>query len=165
MQQHASSLGGPRVLLPSEEVELWIKQLGDNPTPDEGLYGLACSINDYCGIIRPWNTSLLVFGDDPSDIYWSPENDGGLLIRWVAASTLEELTAFAKSVAARGDWMEYIEWHAQSTNYTLMDTCSYVDDNAARIDLVLSPGKYVIESQFAEAGDVATIVQRLRTAR
>ncbi len=163
--QHVSSLGGPRVLLPTQDVERWINELGNEPTPDDGLYGLACSVSDYCGIIRPWDTPILIFGDDPTDIYWSPKTDGGLLIRWVGADSLEQLTAFAESVADAGNWTERIEWDAQFTNYTLMDTCTSVGDNAPRIAMTIPAGKYVIESQYAESDDVLTIVQNLRYAR
>jgi hypothetical protein len=67
--QYLSGLGGPRVMIPTSDIGHWIDELGTSPTPDNGIYGLACSINDYCGIISPWGTPLLIFGDDPSDIF------------------------------------------------------------------------------------------------
>ena len=162
--QHVSSLGGPRVLLPTQDVERWINQLGD-ANPSDGLYGLACSVHGYCGIIRPWETPILVFGDLPSDIYWSPrEQRGGLFIRWVGADSLEQLTKFAIGVADEGRWTERIEWDAQFTNYTLMDTCTFAGDHAAKIAIELPVGKYVVESQYAESNDVMTIVHNLRDA-
>ncbi len=163
--QHVSSLGGPRVLLSTRDVERWINELGDEPTPDDGLYGLACSVNGYCGIIRPWDTPILILGDDPADIYWSSKRDGGLFIRWIGADSLEQLTAFAESVADAGNWTERVEWDAQFTNYTLMDTCTFFGDDATRIAMTIRAGKYVVESRYAESDDVMTIVQRLRYAR
>jgi uncharacterized protein (DUF433 family) len=62
--QHVSSLGGPRVLLPTSDITRWIDELGDSSTPNRGLYGLACSIDGYCGVISPWGTPFLIFGDD-----------------------------------------------------------------------------------------------------
>jgi hypothetical protein len=160
--QHVSSRGGPRILLPTGDVERWIDELGEEPTPGVGLYGLACSINDYCGIIRPWDTPLLIFGDDPSNIYWLPNEDGGLFVRWVGADSLDQLTAFASSVADAGNWTEHIEWDAQFINYTLMDTCTFIGDDAPRIAMTIAAGKYVVESQYAEAEAVMAIVQNLR---
>ncbi|MFO1096328.1 MAG: Imm21 family immunity protein [Planctomycetaceae bacterium] len=163
--QHVTSFGGPRILLPTQDVERWIDEMGDEPTPDEGLYGLACSVDAYCGIIEPWDSPLLIFGDDPCDMFWSPHQEGGLFIRWIGADTLEQLTAFANSVADAGDWAERTEWDAQFGNYTLMDTCACPGDGQPRIEIALRAGEYVIESQYAESDDVMTIVQQLRFVR
>jgi len=163
--QHVSSLGGPRVLLPTRDVPRWISELGNEPRLDAGLYALACSVNDYCGIIRPWDTPIIVFGDDPADIYWSPDKDGGLLVRWVGAESLEQLMAFAKAVSETDIWTEQIEWDAQSADYTLMDTCTFVGDTAPRIAITLPAGKYTIKSRYAKSDNVLTIVQRLEYAR
>lgn len=163
--QHVSSLGGPRVLLPTQDVPRWIGELGNEPTPDAGLYALACSVDDYCGIIQPWGTPIIVFGDDPSDMYWSPDKDGGLFVRWVGAGSLEQLIAFAKAVSELDDWAERIEWDAQSTDYTLMDTCTFVGDTAPRVAITLPSGRYIIKSKYAESDSVMTIVQRLEYAR
>ena len=71
--------------------------LGHKPTPDAGLYALACSVNAYCAIIRPWGAPIVVFGDDPSDIYWSPDKDGGVFVRWIGAESLEQLRPLVES--------------------------------------------------------------------
>jgi hypothetical protein len=163
--QFVSSLGGPRVLLPTQDVPRWIGELGNEPTPDAGLYALACSVNDYCGIIQPWGTPIIVFGDDPSDMYWSPDKEGGLFVRWVGAGSLEQLIAFAKAVSEMDDWAERIEWDAQSTDYTLMDTCTFVGDTAPRVAITIPSGRYIIKSKYAESDSVMTIVQRLEYAR
>ena len=163
--QHVSSLGGPRVLLPTRDVPRWISELGNEPTLDAGLYALACSIGDYCGIIRPWDKPIIVFGDDPSDIYWLPDNDGGLLVRWVGAESLEQLIRFAKAASETDNWTEQIDWEAQSADYTLMDVCTFVGDTAPRIAITLPAGRYIIKSQYAESESVMTIVQRLEYAR
>ncbi|MEY2613438.1 MAG: hypothetical protein RL069_2250 [Planctomycetota bacterium] len=80
--QYVSSLGGPRVMIPTSDIGHWIDELGTSPTPDNGIYGLACSINDYGGIISPWGTPLLIFGDDPSDILYFAVEYVGLIVRW-----------------------------------------------------------------------------------
>jgi len=162
--QHVSSLGGPRVLLPTQDIERWITELGDAQTPENGLYGLACSVNDYCGIIQPWDTPILIFGDDPSDMFWAPRKNGGLFIRWVGANSLEQLLDFADVVASQGNWTKQIEWDAQFINYTLMDSCTFSGDHAPRIVIDLALGRYVIESQYAESENVTAIVQQMRKA-
>ncbi|MFG0334159.1 MAG: Imm21 family immunity protein [Maioricimonas sp. JB049] len=160
-----SSLGGPCVLLPREDVDRWMTELGDAPAKDHGLYGMACTVDGWCGIIRPWETPLLIFGDEPADIYWLPRGEGGLFIRWLAANSLAQLTTFAESVAAAGNWTERLEWDAVTGDYVLMDTCAAPGDPSARIEIPLTPGKYVVESQYAESGEVMTVVTRLQLVR
>ena len=93
--EFVSSKGGPRVLLPTAEVSRWIVELGDAPNPDEGVYGCACSVEDYCGVIEPWGVKFLVFGDDPADIYYKPDEADGMFFRWIGADSIEQLTSFA----------------------------------------------------------------------
>ncbi len=59
------------------------------------------------------------------------------------------------------DWAEQIEWDGQSTDYTLMDTCTFVADAAPRVAITLPSGRYIIKSTYAEADSVLTIVQHL----
>ena len=163
--QHVSSIGGPRVLLPTADIPRWIAELGDSPSPDEGLYGLACSVDDYCGIIRPWDCEILVFCDDPGDIYWVPSENGGLFIRWLGADSLDQLLDFGRTIADRAQWSESVKWEVRSTRCSLMDSCTCERDSELRIEIDLCPGSYRIDSKYAETEDVMTIVQRLQRTR
>ena len=159
--QHVSSLGGPRVLLPTSDIACWINELGNSPTPDNALYRLACSVDDYCGIIKPWDTPLLIFGDDPSDIYYCPDQFSGLFFRWVGADSLEQLTAFAITESQGELWDEAIEFNVVDGDMTLMDTCTLYDDTEPRIHMNMQTGSYTISSRFAESPNVMTIIHRL----
>lgn len=158
--QHVSSLGGPRVLLPTSDINRWIAELGDC-APDNALYRLACCVNDYCGVIAPWETPLLIFGDDPADIYFQPAEFDGLFFRWVAANSLDELTSFAIAQARTSFWDQCTSFHVDDQDMTLMDTCSFDGDVAPRIRLQLRPGAYAINSRYAESSKVRTIIHRL----
>ncbi|MBL8820348.1 MAG: hypothetical protein JNL58_30270 [Planctomyces sp.] len=120
--QYVSSLGGPRVLLPTSDIGRWIDELGTSPKPSSGLFGLACSINRYCGIISPWGTPLLIFGDDPSDIFYFEDEYDGLLVRWVGADSLERLAAFAIAEANTDSCDEMMEIEIVNEAMTIMDT-------------------------------------------
>jgi hypothetical protein len=159
--QYVSSLGGPRVLLPTKHIARWIAELGDAPTPDGGLYRLACSVDDYCGVIALWETPLLIFGDDPADIYYSPDEFDGLFFRWVAANSLNELTEFAVAQALSESWDQITIFHATDSDMTLMDTCTFDGDSQPRIRLQLRLGSYAFKSRYSEKSDVAAIVHRL----
>ncbi len=102
--QYVSSPWGPRVFLPTSDIGRWIDELGTSPTPDIGLYGLACSINEYCRVISPWGTPLFIFGDDPSDIFYFADEYDGLLVRWALRTRFEHLAAFAIAEANTDSW-------------------------------------------------------------
>ena len=148
-------------MLPTSDIERWIAEVGDSPNPDEGLYGLACSIDKYCGVIAPWDTPLLIFGDDPADIYFSPEHYDGLFFRWIAADALEQLTEFAIAEASGDLWDEATSFEVAVRDMTLMDTCTFAGDSAPRIKLKLRAGSYTIRSRYAESPDVMVVVHRL----
>lgn len=148
-------------MLPTSEIELWIESLGASPTPDVGLYGLACSINEYCGTIAPWGTPLLIFGDDPSDIFYFPDQYDGLLVRWVGADSLERLAAFALAEANTDSWDEKMEIEIVNEAMTIMDTCTFHDDDAPRIHLSMKIGTYKLYSRYVESTFVKAIIHRL----
>lgn len=161
--QHVSSFGGPRVLLPTSEVPRWIDEIGVAPTPEAGLYGLACSIpmgGAYCGVITPWDTPLLIFGDGPDDIFYAPHEFDGLFFRWCGAESLEQLTAFAIAESGREVWDETVEFRVVDSDMTLMDTCTFEGDDGPRIQLNLRTGAYLVKSRYAESTDVMTVVHR-----
>ena len=159
--KHVSSLGSPRVLLPTADVDRWTTELGDAPSPDAGLYGLACSIDDYCGVISPWGSPLLIFGDDPADIYYHPEEFDGLLFRWIGAESLDQLADFAIEQSDVDSWDETIAFNVIHPEMTLMDCCTFLGDTAARINLSLRLGAHSIRSRYAESPSVMTIIHRL----
>ncbi len=159
--QHVSSLGGPRVMLPSSDIGRWIDNCGQSPSPGTGLYGLACSIAAYCGVIRPWGTELIIFGDDPCDIFYIPDHYDGLFVRWVGADSLEHLVSFAVAEAATDTWDEQLEFKVAESDMTIMDTCTYLNDQAPRIRLSMRLGTYRICSRYAESTDVMAIIHRL----
>ena len=160
--QHVSSLGGPRVLLPTVDTQKWIDELGDTVNPDEGLYGLACSLDAYCGVIAPWGTPLLVFGDDPADIYFAPDQFDGLFFRWIGAYSIEQLTAFAIDTSRADSWDETTDFRVFDSDMTLMDTCTFDGDIAPRIPVRLRLGSYTIQSRYAEGPGVMTVVHRFQ---
>ncbi len=159
--QYVSSLGGPRVMLPTSDVGRWIDELGKSPTPDAGLYGLACSINEYCGVISPWGTPLLIFGDDPSDIFYFADQYDGLLVRWVGAESLDRLAEFAIEEASTESWDEKKEIDIVDKAMTIMDTCTHHHDDAPRIHLSMRIGTYKLFSRYAESSDTMAIIHRL----
>ena len=156
--QHVSSLGGPRVLLPTEQIDLWIDTMDLTPNPDEGIYKIACSINNYCGVIAPWMTPLLIFGDDPTNIYYNPDYKDGLLFRWCGADSLDQLNSFAIQQANLNTWDEITEFTVVNSDMTLMDTCTKYDDLAPRIKIILNCGNYLIKSRYIDSEDVITII-------
>lgn len=161
MIQRVTSYGGPRVLLPRNLVDKWISELDEIPEPDSGLYGLACSVPGYCGVMQYWGTHLLIFGEDPSDIYFLPDKYDGLFFRWVGADSIEQLTEFAIAQADCDKWDDSTQIRISDPKLTVMDTCTFEGDASPRIEFSLKCGEYRIHSRYVESTDVITILHRL----
>ena len=160
--QRVISLGGPLVLLPSSDVARWIYEFGDSPTPDSGLYKMACSVERYCGIITPWDTPLIIFGDEPADTYYTQQMGFHLFFRWIGAESIEQLSEFALNVARTDKWDETMTIDITTPAMTLMDTCS--NDLSPRINVSLQPGPYTMQSCYSTTSGVMAIVHKLENA-
>ena len=159
--QYVSSLGGPFIMLPTSDVDRWVRELGEYPTPQSGPYGLACSIENYCGVIAPWETPILVFGDDPADLYFTASHFDGLFFRWIGADSLPQLLDFAVQQAQAETWDETAEFHVTQTDLTVIDAGAPTRDESTQIRLQLRAGAYTVQSRYAQSEDVMTIVHRL----
>lgn len=160
--QHVSSYGGPRVLLPTSQVARWIDSLDDHPTPDAGLYGLACSVDSYCGVISPWGIPFLIFGDEPSDIFWVPEGDSGFFVRALAADSIEQLINFARQIREDAGWDERTMWTATESDLSVIDTCANGAPDEATIQLTIPTGRYEVLTKYVLSDRVETIVHELQ---
>ena len=158
---HVSSLGGPRVLLPTAGISRWFDELGESPTPDQGLYKLACSVEGYCGVVSPWGVPLLIFNDVPADIFFLPDHYDGLFFRWIGSDSIEALSDFAIEAADSKTWDETTAFNITDSDVTLMDTCTFPNDNTPGMQLKMRTGSYVIRSRYAEKSNIMTIVHRL----
>lgn len=145
-------------MLPTSSIGRWIEELGDSPSHETGLYALACSIDHYCGTISPWGTPLLVFGDDPADIYYIPFGKDALFFRWIAANSLEQLSDFACDVVDEDRWEEKLPFQINDSKMTVIDACNSTVDSSPHINLNLQAGSYTMLSRYAESPDVMTAV-------
>ena len=158
--QHVSSLGGPRILLPTQDVNRWIAEVDRNIKQADGLYSLACSIDDYCSVLSPWKTQLLIFGDDPADMYHLPDEFDGLLFQWIGAESLEQLIDFAIAESRADSWDQVLTFTVTQSGMTLMDACTFAGDTATRIQLRLQLGLYTIKTRYAQGSDVMSVIHR-----
>ena len=136
-------------MLPTSKMGKWIEFIGDKPDSEAGLYGLACSIERYCGVVSPWGIPFLVFGDDPSDMYWIPKGETGMFVRWVGADSLEQLVQFAKQIRDSNEWDEETQCAVTDIDLTVIDTCATNENREARIKLKLPIGNYIILSRYS----------------
>ncbi len=159
--QRATSLGGPHVLLPTRHVERWIRELGNAPRPANGLYGIVCDVTGLLGVVNPWEQPILVFGDEPTDIFFAPDIHDGLFFRWVGADSLASLQEFAISQSQKVEWEETLQWIVYDSDMTLMDSCIPSLEHAETIRLQLRTGTYTMRSRYASNGATMTILHRL----
>ena len=61
-----------------------------------------------------------------------------MLFRWEGADSLDQLTAFAIADVESDSWDEITD--AVGGDIILMDTCTFVDDSAPRVQLTMRVG-------------------------
>ncbi|BCX48543.1 conserved hypothetical protein [Haloferula helveola] len=157
----ATSFGGPFILLPKKLADEWSKAIGDDPRPDSGLYGEVCQFGSFMHPISFGGVTVVRIGDEPSDLFWVPSNDGGLILQWVGADSLDDLVSFGQRVADGDDWQETLELTLSEGEIRIMDSCGFEGDNQPKIDASLSPGKYRIDAAYAEDENTMATVFRL----
>lgn len=155
---NATSFGGPFVLLPQHLADEWSEAMGDCPEPDSGLYGEVCGEASLMHKISFRGTEVLRVAEEPGDLFWYPTDTGGLVIQWIAADSIEQLVDFARNVSDRGEWQERLEFVVVRGAMRIMDSCGFDDDGQPKIDVELTPGKYLVEALYAvNANTMATV--------
>jgi len=154
----ATSFGGPFAVLPKSLVASWIEGIGDQPTPDSGLYGKACGTPGLMHVVPFHGTDVLRIGEDPGDLFWVQLPNGGVVIQWIAADLLKDLIQFGREVASRDKWMEELVVEIPEGEIQIMDSCGFEGDDQPKIRASVSPGDYKVQATH-EDGDwtMATI--------
>jgi hypothetical protein len=88
--------GGPLILIAGDAFKLWsgtykrefylngvFEEAEDFMNPEEADYGLACSVDDYLGLVDVANQNALVFGDQPmsTTVFYHSFTEAGIA-RW-----------------------------------------------------------------------------------
>jgi hypothetical protein len=156
----ATSFGGPFILLPKKLAGEWSKALGDSPEPDSGLYGEVCRSEDFMHLISFQGVTLVRIAEVPSDLFWIPTDQGGLIVQWVGADSIDDLVAFGQKIAASNEWQERLEFTVLDREIRIMDSCGFDGDGQPKIDISIDPGVYQIVAAYAEDDDtMATVFQ------
>jgi len=160
----ATSFGGPFVLLPKIFANQWSKAIGDNPEPDSGLYGEVCGSEDFMHLISFQGRTVVRIAEEPGDLFWIPTDQGGLVLQWVGADSLDDLVAFGQKVAGTNDWQETLEFTISDPELRIMDSCGFDGDGQPKIDLSIDPGEYQISATYSEdENTMATVFQLTKT--
>jgi hypothetical protein len=157
----ATSFGGPFVLLPLDLTGEWSEAIGDSPEPSSGLYGEVCGEASLMHTISFGGAQVLRVAEEPSDLFWEPSDSGGLIIQWIGADSIEQLVDFGRRVTERAVWQEQVEFDVSHAAMRIMDSCGFDDDGQPKIDLQLTPGKYLVEAVYAEDADTMATIFRL----
>ena len=160
----ATSFGGPFVLLPKILANQWSKAIGDNPEPDSGLYGEVCGSEDFMHLISFQGRTVVRIAEEPGDLFWIPTDQGGLVLQWVGADSLDDLVAFGQKVAGTNDWQETLEFTISDPELRIMDSCGFDGDDQPKIDLSIDPGEYQISATYSEdENTMVTVFQLTKT--
>ncbi len=137
-------------MLPRKLSGEWSKAIGDVPEPDRRLYGEVCSGEGLMHLISFDGSTVVRIGEEPGDLFWLPDERGGLVVQWIGADSLEDLLMFAQKVAAAGDWQEALEITISDPELRMMDSCGFDGDEQPKIDVSIVPGDYEIRAAYAE---------------
>jgi hypothetical protein len=157
----ATSFGGPFILIPKRLAGEWSKAIGDSPDPDYGLYGEVCQGEELMHLISFHGVTVVRIAVEPSDLFWVPADQGGLIVQWVGADSLDDLVAFGQKVAASNEWQEMIEFTVLDPDVFIMDSCGFDGDGQPKIDVSVVPGEYEISAKYAEDEKTMASVYRL----
>ena len=157
----ATSFGGPYILLPKSLAGEWSLAMGDSPDPDSGLYGEVCQFGSFMHLISFHGVTIVRIAEDPSDLFWIPTDQGGLIVQWLGADSLEDLLAFGQKIAAANEWQDVLEFTVSDADIRIMDSCGFDGDDQPKIDISIPPGEYQIDAAYAEDDATMATVFRL----
>ena len=146
----ATSYGGPFVVLPRSLIAAWVEGIGDRPTPDSGLYGKACGTPGLMHVVPFQGTDVLRIGEDPGDLFWVELPNGGIVIQWIAADSLDELIQFGREVVDRNKWLEELVVEIPEDGIQILDSCGFEGDDQPKIQASVSAGTFQVQATFEE---------------
>lgn len=141
------SYGGPFLLLEEQLLNQWRGVHVKNSQVLESDYDRACNIADYVGLVSVGSDFGIVLGDEPfMTIWYSPEPNNGLIVRWVYAENE------ASVIAALTNWQN-IKWeetelkvHFQDGKLVLFDAACEGIGLSYKIEIEIPAGDYQIET-------------------
>ena len=150
-----SSLGGPRVLIPSDSIGRWRGADGSH-------YDSACSVEDWTGVIIPWGEPLVVLGVEPNDIYVMQRPNGALFIEWVAADNLGQLVELAIETEQQQSVEESREIGLGQRQYSLIDAVLPGNDPGLVANIAVEPGRYLLSTAIGKSSRTSTVIHKLQ---
>lgn len=148
-----SSSGGPLVILPREQLSIWLGSAGGGSD-----YNLACSVNDYAGVVKWRNQDVLVLGDEPLQTAMSVTSRGVVFIRWMYAPD-EASIIKCMDPDEWGAPAEEVEWVIKSAEHVLFDSAARGSLVQDWIDVPLRAGRYRVTTYVVRPSrDVGGVV-------
>ena len=141
------SYGGPFLLLEVGLLDQWRGVHVKNSEILESDYDRACKIEDYVGLVSVGSDFGIVLGGEPlMTVWYSPEPNTGLIVRWVYAENE------ASVIAALAHWQN-LEWektelkvHLRDGKLVLFDAACEGIDLPYKIEIEIPAGDYQIEA-------------------
>ncbi|MET7287280.1 immunity 21 family protein [Streptomyces sp. NPDC005573] len=97
--------GGPLTAVPEAVLPFWSGADGEGPATD---YDRACDIDGDAALLPVGDGTALVLGGEPAATSYLP--DHGVLVRWSAANSEEELLAGARAGLESAEWGSELRW-------------------------------------------------------
>ena len=154
-----SSDGGPLVILPENRLLIW---RGAAETGAD--YELACSVNDYAGLVEWKGCNALVLGDEPFQTTTRYSPQGVDLIRWMYAPD-EETLLRALDTTDWGPPAEELEWHVDDADQVMIDSACEGQLSVERVKIRLPQGRQRVSTYVVKPSpEVAAVVHQISPA-
>lgn len=130
--------------MPQSAMSEWKGTLGDGSN-----YDLACSVDDYAGVVRWQSTEVLILGDEPLQTSARASAEQLILIRWMYAPD----EASILKCLDPGTWgapVETLRWIVRGGDYILFDSGAEGASVQDQIEFALEVGAYRVSTHVVK---------------
>jgi hypothetical protein len=163
--------GGPLLLVAKEHLCAWEGVANPsanrkvetrfrwNPEGPATDYDRACDVDDYLGLIDVGYGKGLVLGQEPFMTTWLPQNDGGVLVRWVFAEDEEKVLTTASSIPNESYQDSGLSFVVGDSSLVLLAACeSSKDQIYPRLEFEVTRGQYRILTTHYDADENTSLL-------
>lgn len=149
------STGGPLVLMAKDTVRTWLGVLGSSSAVSDSRsdYEIACSVDDYVGLIFSNEAPVIVLDQEPLLTTWCSNGASeGIIVRCVWADDLQRAEAAFSRFDSLATWERSdVVADFPSGELVLFDSSASGRELDDKIEVKLEPGRYMIETLSFDA--------------
>jgi hypothetical protein len=142
-----SSAGGPLVLVPTSVLYYWNESSPQNGCATD--YDVACSVDDYIGVVLWRQVHVLVLDDEPHQTAFWRDSQGVLFVRWMYAPDEASVTEHLKGIRSRLlDPVEVVDFQVNEQEHVLLDAAAKGSHPNELLRVRIDPGNYRVTTHL-----------------